>query len=282
MIPYPEIDPVAIALGPLKIHWYGLAYLLSFVLVWRLAVLRTKQAWSPIKKDQVEDMIFYCAIGVILGGRFGYVLFYQFDRFLEDPLWLFKIWEGGMAFHGGAIGVIFAVIVFARIRGIPIFRLGDFVAPLVPVGLFLGRLGNFIGQELWGRATTGWWAMVFPADPQQLPRHPSQLYEAALEGVLLFVILWVVSAKQRATGLVTGLFLLGYGVFRFIVEFAREPDAHLMDSLLFGWLTRGQLLCLPMMVAGGVFIFIAISKASEQPLSNNGQKNQSNRKIKKT
>lgn len=263
MIPYPQIDPVAIALGPLQIHWYGLAYLLSFILVWRLAVHRTKQAWSPLKKDQVEDALFYCAIGVILGGRFGYVFFYQFDRFLEEPLWLFKVWEGGMSFHGGAIGVIVAVIIFARMRQIPMFRLGDFVAPLVPVGLFLGRLGNFIGQELWGRPTTGWWAMVFPNDPEQLPRHPSQLYEAVLEGIVLFVILWILSKKQRPTGLITGVFLVGYGVFRFIVEFAREPDAHLMDSLLFGWLTRGQLLCLPMILAGSVFIVAAVYKGAK-------------------
>ena len=259
MIPYPEINPVAISLGPLQVHWYGIAYLLSFIGVWRLAILRTRQSWSPVKKAQVEDLIFYSALGVILGGRFGYVFFYQFSRFLEEPIWLFKLWEGGMSFHGGFLGVCFAVIYFARKNKIRLLPLADFVAPLAPVGLFLGRLGNFIGQELWGRPTDGWWAMVFPADPLQLPRHPSQLYEAFLEGIVLFGILWLVSRKQRPAGLLAGLFLIGYGVFRFVVEFAREPDAHLADSLLFDWMTRGQTLCLPMIAVGGIFVIYSIS-----------------------
>lgn len=260
MIPYPEIDPVALDLGAIKIHWYGIAYLLSFVGAWRLAVFRTRQSWSPVKKAQVEDLIFYSAVGVIVGGRFGYVLFYQFGRFLQDPIWLFKLWDGGMSFHGGFIGVALAVVFFARKNQINLLRLGDFVAPLAPVGLFLGRIGNFIGQELWGRPTEGWWAMVFPADPEKLPRHPSQLYEAALEGLLLFVILWLLSRKKRPAGLIMGAFILGYGAFRFIVEFAREPDAHLADNLLFDWVTRGQMLCVPMIVIGGLVIFYAISR----------------------
>lgn len=260
MIPYPEIDPVAFALGPLKVHWYGIAYLLSFVAAWRLAILRSKKSWSPVKKEQVEDLIFYSALGVILGGRIGYVLFYKFGDFLQDPIGLFKVWEGGMSFHGGFLGVVCAAVFFARKYRIRFLVLADFVAPLAPVGLFLGRLGNFVGQELWGRPTEGWWAMVFPKDQLQLPRHPSQLYEAALEGVLLFVVLWWMSSKPRPAGLLGGSFLMGYGLLRFIVEFAREPDAHLANSLLFDWMTRGQVLCVPMIVAGGVLIYYALSQ----------------------
>jgi len=263
MIPYPEINPVAIELGPLQIHWYGIAYLLSFLLVWRLGVLRTKQSWSPINKQQVEDLIFYCAMGVILGGRIGYVFFYQFDRFVVEPLWLFKVWEGGMSFHGGLLGVCFAALWFARKNRIQFFHLTDFIAPLAPVGLFLGRLGNFIGQELWGRPTEGWWAMVFPADQLQIPRHPSQLYEAALEGLMLFTVLWLVSRKKRPVGVISGLFLVGYGISRFLVEFAREPDAHLAESLLFDWMTRGQMLCMPMMMAGTSITILSIRRGNK-------------------
>ena len=263
MIPYPEINPVAIAVGPLQVHWYGIAYLASFILVWRLGVVRTRQSWSPVTKQQIEDLVFYCAMGVILGGRFGYVFFYQFERFLSEPLWLFKIWEGGMSFHGGFLGVLFAAMWFARKNGIRFFHLTDFIAPVVPVGLFLGRLGNFIGQELWGRPTDGWWGMVFPADELQIPRHPSQLYEAALEGIVLFAILWWVSRKERPVGVISGMFLVGYGFFRFLVEFAREPDAHLAADLLFDWMTRGQLLCMPMMMAGTTITILSIKRGKK-------------------
>lgn len=261
MISYPDLDPVALAIGPLQVHWYGIAYLLSFLLVWRLGVVRTRQSWSPISKPQVEDLVFYGAMGVILGGRIGYVLFYQFDRFVAEPLWLFKVWEGGMSFHGGFLGVCFAALLFARKNGIRFLQLTDFIAPLAPIGLLLGRLGNFIGQELWGRPTDGWWAMVFPADPLQIPRHPSQLYEAVLEGVVLFVVLWLVSRKKRSVGVLSGLFLVGYGVARFLVEFVREPDAHLAESLLFDWMTRGQMLCMPMMMAGTSITILSIRRA---------------------
>ena len=266
MIPYPEIDPVALSIGPLSIHWYGIMYLVSFLGVWKLFVMRAKNAWNPIKPPQAEDIIFYGALGVILGGRIGYVLFYQFDHFLADPLWLFRVWEGGMAFHGGLLGVIIALFMLSRKYAIPFLQMGDFVAPMVPVGLLLGRLGNFIGQELWGRPTDGWWAMVFPRDPERLPRHPSQLYEAALEGLALFIILWIVSSKPRPMGLVSGLFLAGYGLFRFVVEFARQPDAHLADLLVFGWVTRGQVLSIPMIIAGLVLIVWSIhrTRATEQ------------------
>ncbi len=263
MLTYPEIDPVAISLGPLKIHWYGLTYLLSFLIVWRLFVFRAKKSWTPINPDQAEDLIFNGALGVVIGGRLGYVFFYKMDQFLADPLWLFRIWEGGMAFHGGLIGVIVALYISARRWHVDFLQISDFVAPMVPVGLFFGRIGNFIGQELWGRPTEGWWAMVFPRDPLGLARHPSQLYEAALEGLLLFAVLWWISMKPRPRGLISGCFLAGYGGLRFLVEFAREPDAHLADLLLFGWITRGQVLSVPMLLAG-VFIIVWSLRNSRQ------------------
>lgn len=261
MLPYPEIDPVAFSIGPLSVHWYGIAYLASFIGVWRLALWQSKRRSSPVKPEQVEDLIFYGALGVVLGGRFGYVFFYQLQRFLQEPLWLFKIWEGGMSFHGGLLGVICALYIYALKHQVRFLDLGDFIAPLAPVGLFLGRIANFIGGELWGRPTEGWWGMIFPADPLALPRHPSQLYEAFLEGIVIFVVLMWLARKQRPSGFMSGLFLLMYGFFRFLVEFAREPDAHLQD-LLFEWMTRGQILCLPMMLIGGLMIFFALKKSS--------------------
>ena len=261
MLSYPEIDPVAFSLGPLSVHWYGIAYLASFVGVWRMAIWQAKRSWSPVQAEQVEDLIFYGELGVVFGGRFGYVFFYQFPRFLQEPLWLFKVWEGGMSFHGGLLGVIVALAVFARRNRVNVLELGDFIAPLAPIGLFLGRIANFVGGELWGRPTEAWWGMVFPLDPLSLPRHPSQLYEAFLEGLVIFVVLMWLARKQRPAGLLSGLFLILYGSFRFLVEFAREPDAHLQD-LLFDWMTRGQILCLPMILIGGLLIFLAYRKRS--------------------
>jgi len=249
MLNYPNIDPVAFALGPLKVHWYGLMYLLGFLVAWRLALWRSERAWSPVRRKQVEDLVVYCALGVIAGGRLGYVLFYNLDKWLSDPLWLFRVWEGGMSFHGGLLGVLVALWLYARHIRQPFLALADFVAPMVPIGLGLGRLGNFIGQELWGRPTEGWFGMVFPNDPQQLPRHPSQFYEAALEGLVLFVVLMWFSRKPRPAGMVGGLFLVLYAGFRFLVEFVRSPDDHIGFDL-FGWMTRGQLLCLPMFAVG--------------------------------
>ncbi|HUH36962.1 MAG TPA: prolipoprotein diacylglyceryl transferase [Spongiibacteraceae bacterium] len=249
MLKHPDFDPVAVHLGPLAVHWYGLMYLAGFGCAWYLAVRRCRRADSPLARQQVDDLIFYGAMGVVLGGRLGYALFYHFDRVLDDPLWLLRVWEGGMSFHGGLLGVVVAMLWYARRLGVDAGRLGDFVAPLVPLGLFFGRIGNFIGQELWGRPTDLPWAMVFPQDPLQLARHPSQLYQAALEGLALFALLWWFSSRPRPTWSVTGLFLAGYGVARFLVEFAREPDAHIGFDLL-GWLTRGQLLSLPMIAAG--------------------------------
>jgi phosphatidylglycerol:prolipoprotein diacylglycerol transferase len=255
VLTFPQIDPVALQLGPLKIHWYGLMYLGGFVAAWWLANRRAARPGSDWSPQQVSDLIFYCGLGVVLGGRVGYVLFYNFERFLEDPLWLFAVWEGGMAFHGGLLGVAIAIVLYARKFHKTIFGVADFVVPLVPIGLGLGRLGNFIGGELWGRPTDLPWGMIFPR-ADALVRHPSQLYQLALEGVLLFCLLWWFSAKPRPAMAVSGLFLLCYGSFRFLVEFARQPDSHL-GYIAFDWLTMGQVLSLPMILVGALFMLWA-------------------------
>jgi len=254
MLPYPEIDPVAIALGPVKVHWYGLTYLAALGFAWWLAARRSQRPGAVLQREQVDDLIFFGALGVVLGGRIGYALFYGADKLAQDPTWLLRVWQGGMSFHGGMLGVMLAMYLFARRRGIGLGALLDFVAPLVPFGLAFGRLGNFIGQELWGRASDVPWAMVFPADPLQLARHPSQLYQFALEGVLLGVVLIWFSARPRPVWAVSGLFSLGYGCMRFLAEFFREPDQHIGFEAL-GWLTRGQALCLPM-IALGIFLLV--------------------------
>jgi phosphatidylglycerol:prolipoprotein diacylglycerol transferase len=260
-LPYPQIDPVAFELGPLQVHWYGLMYLLGFAGAWWLAVRRSERSWSPVRRRQVEDLVVYAAFGVIIGGRCGYVLFYNLDKWLADPLWLIRLWEGGMAFHGGLLGVLVAMALFARKVNQPFLAVTDFVAPLVPIGLGLGRLGNFIGQELWGRATDMPWAMVFPRDPEQVARHPSQLYQAFLEGLVLFIVLFYISRKPRPLGVVSGLFLLLYALFRFLVEFVRAPDAHIGYDFG-GWMTRGQLLSLPMLAVGLALIAYGYWRAS--------------------
>jgi phosphatidylglycerol:prolipoprotein diacylglycerol transferase len=262
MLKYPAIDPVAIAIGPLKIHWYGLTYLVGFVGGWWLGRIRTRKPWSPINREQMDDLLFYLALGVILGGRFGYVIFYNFDLFLADPLWLFRVWEGGMSFHGGLLGVMFAMWWYGRKVGTGFWKLADFVAPLVPVGLGAGRIGNFINGELWGKPTDVPWAMVFPTAPDALARHPSQLYQFALEGVALFAILWWFSAKQRPRMAVSGMFLIFYGIFRFLVEFVREPDPQL-GYLAFNWLTMGQVLSTPMILAGIGLMLVAYRRHTE-------------------
>lgn len=264
MLPYPDIDPVAIALGPLKVHWYGLTYLTGLAFAWWLAVRRSRVSGAAVQREQVDDLIFFGALGVVLGGRIGYALFYGGDKIAEDPTWLLRVWQGGMSFHGGMLGVLLAMYLFARKRHIVFGALMDFVAPLVPLGLGFGRLGNFIGQELWGRATDVPWAMVFPKDALQLARHPSQLYQFALEGMLLFAVLWWFSSRPRPTWAVSGLFSLGYGCLRFIAEFFREPDRHIGFEAL-GWLTRGQLLCIPMILLGIYLLTTAYRGAPVQP-----------------
>lgn len=262
MIQYPEIDPVAFSAGPLQVHWYGLMYLVGILGGWFLLARRSSRADAPVDRKQVDDLIFYVACGVIIGGRVGYALFYGMDQLLANPLWLFYVWEGGMSFHGGFLGVMVAMWLYGRKVGCHPMDLLDFIAPVVPIGLGMGRLGNFIGQELWGRASDVPWAMVFPKDPSGLARHPSQLYQAFFEGLVLFLILYLFSMKPRPRYAVSGLFLLFYGVFRFGVEFFREPDAHLGFDL-FGWMSRGQLLSLPMIVAGCMLLLIAAYRRPE-------------------
>jgi phosphatidylglycerol:prolipoprotein diacylglycerol transferase len=248
MLIHPGFDPVALRLGPLAIHWYGLMYVLAFLqFVWlgRLHLARRRDiALSPAL---VDDLMFWGVVGVILGGRMGYVLFYKPLDFMADPLSIFAVWQGGMSFHGGFIGVLGAVAWLAQQRGLRWLQITDFIAPLVPLGLALGRVGNFINGELWGRPAEVPWAMVFPL-ADALPRHPSQLYQAGLEGVVLFVLLWWFARRPRPLGQVSALFLLGYGAARFTVEFFREPDAHL--GLLGLGLSMGQWLCVPMLLAG--------------------------------
>ncbi|MDN5407232.1 MAG: prolipoprotein diacylglyceryl transferase [Pseudomonas sp.] len=252
MLPYPQIDPVALAIGPLKIHWYGLMYLIGIGAAWLILSRRLNRFDPTWTKEKLSDLVFWVAMGVIVGGRLGYVLFYDLSAYIANPLLIFEVWKGGMAFHGGLIGVMLAVWGFGKRNGKSFFQIMDFIAPVVPIGLGAGRIGNFINAELWGKASDVPWAMIFPTDPQQLARHPSQLYQFALEGVALFLILWLYSRKPRPTMAVSGMFALFYGIFRFIVEFVRVPDAQL-GYLAFGWVTMGQILCIPM-IAGGLFL----------------------------
>jgi len=248
MLTIPQIDPIALEIGFLKVHWYGLMYLLAFLAFWWLGLRRAKRSDYPIQPEQVSDFLFYGAMGVILGGRIGYVLFYGMANLINDPLSLFRVWEGGMSYHGGMLGVFVAIALYARKLDTGFFNLSDFVAPLVPLGLFFGRIGNFINGELWGRPTDVPWGMVFPR-VDDLTRHPSSLYQASLEGLALFVILWFYSSRPRPTAAVSGLFLIGYGSFRFLVEFFRQPDAQL-GFIAFHWMSMGQLLSLPMIITG--------------------------------
>jgi phosphatidylglycerol---prolipoprotein diacylglyceryl transferase len=252
MIPYPNIDPVAIQLGPVAIRWYGLMYIIGFGIAWYLARRRAREPGSRWSAQQIDDLIFYGAIGLIVGARLGSIVFYNFDAWLRDPVMLLRVWEGGMSFHGGMLGVALAMWLYGRKLGRGFFEMTDFVAPLAPLGLAFGRLGNFINGELWGKPTDVPWAFVVDG----IPRHASQLYQAALEGVLLFLILWFYSARNPPRMAVTGAFVLGYGCFRFAVEFVRMPDAHI-GYLAFGWLTMGQLLTLPMIVLGLVLLWLA-------------------------
>ena len=260
-IQFPQIDPVIFTVGPISLRWYGLMYLIAFGLAWWLANRQAQKTTGLWTEQQVSDLLFVGFLGVILGGRVGYVLFYQFELFLSEPLYLIKIWTGGMSFHGGLLGVLLAMAWFAWRNNKSYLQLGDFVAPLIPLGLGAGRLGNFINAELWGRPSDVPWAVLFPgAGP--LPRHPSQLYEFALEGILLFGLIVLYRRFNPPTGALGGLFLLGYGCARFYVEFYREPDAHL--GVLSAGMSMGQWLSLPMILAGlGLIVFAYVRNAKQ-------------------
>ncbi|WP_042011869.1 prolipoprotein diacylglyceryl transferase [Aeromonas fluvialis] len=254
---FSQIDPVAFSLGPLSVRWYGLMYLFGFAFAMWLANRRADAPNSGWTRNEVSDLLFYGFLGVILGGRVGYVLFYNFDLFLADPTYLFKIWTGGMSFHGGLIGVITAMVWFAHKTKRHFFTVADFVAPLIPFGLGVGRIGNFLNGELWGRVTDAPWAIIFPeAGPE--PRHPSQLYQFALEGVVLFIILNLFWRKHPPRGAISGMFLLFYGLFRFLVEFVRQPDSQL--GLYFQEISMGQILSTPMIIAGALMIWAAYQR----------------------
>jgi len=261
MLVHPNIDPVAISFGFIKIHWYGIMYLLGFGAAWLLGRLRIQQARANavITLEQLNDLIFYAALGVILGGRLGYVLFYDLPTFLKNPDAIIKIWQGGMSFHGGFLGVLIAMLWYGSKIQRKFFELTDFIAPLVPLALGAGRIGNFINGELWGRPTDLPWGMIFPMI-DSMPRHPSQLYQATLEGIALFTILWLFSRKPRPVMAISGLFLIGYGFFRFLAEFFRTPDLHL-GFIAFNWLTMGQLLTLPMLIIGIILMRLAYRKS---------------------
>lgn len=267
-------DPAALSVGSFAIYWYSVMYLVAFGQFWWLGRLRARRADSPMTGEQVGDLLFWGVLGVVIGGRLGYVLFYAFSDWLADPLFVFYIRDGGMSFHGGLIGVLVVMVIWGRQLGCGFLRLGDFIAPLIPLGLAAGRFGNFIGGELWGRQTDVPWAVIFPESIQrggrtsealyqqyltgaldEFARHPSQLYQALLEGVALFVIVWLFSSRPRPVGAVGGVFLAGYGVFRFIAEFFREPDADI-GFVMLEWMTMGQLLSLPMIALGlGLMVF---------------------------
>ena len=256
MLTYPNIDPVAVAVGPFEVHWYGLMYLIGFVGGWALGYLRSKyredSGWRPA---EMSDLLFYIALGIVLGGRIGYTLLYNFGGFIDDPVVIFRIWQGGMSYHGGMVGVFVAMWLYGRHTGRTFFQVTDYLAPLVPLGLGAGRMGNFINGELWGSPTDLPWGMVFPF-VDNLPRHPSMLYEFVLEGLVFFAILWIYSSKPRPTMAVSGMYLLLYGIFRFAVEFVRVPDAHI-GFIAFDWVTMGHVLSFPMIVIGAAFMIYA-------------------------
>lgn len=279
-----QIDPIAFSLGPVKVHWYGLMYLAAFVSAWWLGRLRIRAGRLPgVNMEGFSDLLFYSMLGVVLGGRIGYMLFYAFGDFLANPLLLFKVWDGGMSFHGGLLGVLAAAWWWSRKARLHFFDTMDFVAPLVPLGLGFGRVGNFVGGELWGKFTEAGWGVIFPHAPElanvppaqiqaqyaagaldKFARHPSQLYEAALEGLAMFAALWLFSLKPRRRYAVSGLFALLYGVFRFAVEFVRVPDAPI-GYLAFHWLTMGQILSAPLILLGLILLWMSHRAPLLQP-----------------
>lgn len=257
MLVHPNFDPVAFELGPLSVHWYGLMYVCGFAGVYLLWLFRIRQypryADAGWNSDQVSDLIFYGALGAVIGGRLGYVLFYKPAYYLNNLSEVVFIQEGGMSFHGGLLGVICALLLFSRKIKLPFMQVADFVAPVAPLGLFFGRMGNFINQELWGKTTDLPWGMVF-SNGGPMPRHPSMVYEAILEGLVLLVVIWLIARKQRPYGVLSGVFLIGYALSRMLVEFVRVPDQHL-NYLLFDWVTMGQVLSLPMLILGLFLVF---------------------------
>lgn len=268
---FPEIDPIMVSFGPFEIfghsfepalRWYGFMYLIGFLAAMVLLNRKADRSQGVWSREQVSDLLFYCFLGVILGGRIGYVLVYHFDYFLADPLYLFKITEGGMSFHGGLVGVILAMLFIAVKQKRSFWAVSDIVAPVVPIGLGAGRIGNFINGELWGRVTDVPWAMVFPSGGP-LPRHPSQLYQFALEGVALFLLLYWFGKRTQKPGAVSGMFLLGYGLFRCVAEAVRQPDAQM--GFYWGGLTMGQLLSIPMVLFGLYLIFRQTKQVAATP-----------------
>ncbi len=264
VIPFPAINPVLIHIGPLAVRWYALAYIVGIIAGWfyARALISSQRLWggpAPLTVLEFDDFVIWITLGIILGGRTGYVLFYNLPLFLSHPIEILELWNGGMSFHGGVIGCVVAIVLFALYRGIPIFSLGDVIAAVAPIGLFLGRIANFINGELWGRPSDVPWAMVFP-NGGPLPRHPSQLYEAALEGVVLFMVLGILvrAGALKRRGVVTGAFALGYGIARIICELFREPDVQL--GFLWGGLTMGMLLCVPLMLAGVAVLTVALTR----------------------
>ena len=255
MLHWPNFDPVAFHLGPIAVHWYGLTYLVGFLLCWLCANYRAKHSHGVWTGEQISDLLFYVALGVILGGRVGYTLFYNLPQFLEHPIVILQVWNGGMSFHGGFLGVLLAIWIYGKRKQKTFFQITDFIAPFIPLGLAAGRIGNFINGELWGRVTTMPWGMVFP-DAGPLPRHPSQIYEFLLEGIVLFLILWFYSKKPRPRMAVSAMFLLWYGIFRCFIEFFRVPDPQ-YGYFAWGWLTMGQILSLPMVIGGVLLLWWA-------------------------
>jgi phosphatidylglycerol:prolipoprotein diacylglycerol transferase len=260
MIAFPNIDPVAVQLGPVAIHWYGIAYLVGIGLGWWFLLRDANRSDSDWSQEAVSDVVFFAALGGVFGGRIGYTLFYNFNETLSDPLSIFAVWRGGMSFHGGTLGFILALALFAHLRSRPLLTVTDFVTVAAPIGLFFGRIANFVNQELWGAPTTLPWGVVFTHPAAGLiARHPSQVYEALLEGLVLFILLRFVAAKCSLVGAVSATFLIAYGIMRIGIEFVREPDQHI-GYLAWGWVTMGQILSLPMILGGLIILGIAHSR----------------------
>lgn len=266
---YPKMDPVAFSVGSLKVHWYGLMYMVAFLSFLYIAKFRLKKyGHSFLTSRLIDDTLFYAALGVVIGGRLGYCLFYQPAFYLAHPLDILKTWDGGMSFHGGMLGVFVAIYFFAKKNGHTFFELSDFIAPIIPITLFWGRIGNFINGELWGRVTTAAlpWAMIYPQSGNMLPRHPSEIYEALGEGVLLAIFLWVYTMKPRKIGQTSGMFMIGYGVVRFVLEYFRQPDIFLTNLEVKTHLSMGQWLSVPMIISGIIIYYWAVRANRDLPI----------------